>query len=89
MNTKLCVEVANQAMAEIHAHFKHSGHNLGSEGDKNFSPIHLLVFSFATKNLKMIVSSSNIIVAPLKETIFFENMVTYFEQVIFSFFLLL
>ena len=75
-------------MAEIHVHSKHSGHNPGSEGDKYFLPVHPLVLSFATENLKMMVSPSTVAVASLKEAKKFENMVTYFEQVTFRFFML-
>jgi hypothetical protein len=34
MNTKSCVEVAKQAMAEIQVHLKKIGHNPESEDDK-------------------------------------------------------
>ena len=88
MNTKSCVEVANQAIAEIHVHSKHSGHNPGSDGDKYFLPVHPLVFSFATKNLKNIVTPSTVVVASIKEAKKFENMVTYFEQITYRFFIL-
>ena len=83
INTKSCVEVTKQAMAEIHVHSKHSGHNPGSEGDRYFLPVHLLILSFTTDNLKMMVSYLIVAVASLKEAKKFENMVTYFKQVTF------
>ena len=83
MNTKSCVEVAKQAMAEIHVYSKHSGHNLESEGDKYFLTVHHLVLLFATENFKMMVSPSTVVVASLKEAKNFKNIVTLFEQVIF------
>ena len=88
MNTKSYVKVAKQAMAKIHVHSKHSGYNPGSEVDKYFLPVHFLVLSFATKNLKMMVSHSTVAIASLKEAKKFENMVAYFEQVTFRYFIL-
>lgn len=67
MNTKSCIKITMQVTAEIHVHSKHSGHHPGSEGDKYFLPVHDLVLSFATKNLKMIVSPSTVDVASLKK----------------------
>ena len=46
------------------------------------------MISFATENFKMMVSPSTIVVASLKEAKKFENMVTYFEQVLYQFFIL-
>ena len=66
MNIKSCVEVAKQAIAEIHMCSKHSGYNPGSDGDKYFLPVHPLVLSFATENLKWMVSPSIVAVASLK-----------------------
>ena len=67
MNTKSCIKITMQVTAEIHVHSKHSGHHPGSEGDKYFLPVHDLVLSFATENLKMIVSPSTVDVASLKK----------------------
>ena len=67
LNTKSCVEVAKQSMAEIHVHSKHSGYNQGSEGDKYLLPVYLSVFSFATENLKMMVSPSTVAIVLFKK----------------------
>ena len=81
MSTKSCVEVAKQAIAKIYVYSKHSGHNPGNDGDKYFLPVHPLVLSFATENLKIMVYPSIVVVASVKEAKTFKNMMTYFEQV--------
>ena len=86
MNTKSFIEVAKQAMSEIHVNSEYSGHNPGSESDKYFLAVYHLMLSFAIENLKMMVSLSTIVATSLKETKKFENMVIYFEQIIFQFF---
>ena len=85
MNTKSFIEVAKQTMAEIHVNSEYSGHNQGSDSDKYFLAVYNLMLSFATENLKMMMSLSTVVVTSLKEAKKFENMVTYFEQIIFQF----
>jgi hypothetical protein len=52
------------------------------------STFYPLVLSFAIENLKMMVSPSTVAVASVQEAEKFKNMVTYFEQVTFRFFIL-
>ena len=58
-----------------------------NERDKYFLPVYHLVFSFVTGNLKMMVSSSTVVVASLKKQKI-KNIMSYFEQIIFQFFIL-
>lgn len=87
-NTYPYIKVGKKLMVEIHVHSKQSGHNLKkNERDKYFLPVYHLVFSFVTGNLKMMVSSSTVVVASLKKQKI-KNIMSYFEQIIFQFFIL-
>ena len=84
---KKCSTTSKSCMeAQIFIHSKHSGHNLGTEVDKMFLPVHLMVISFATENLKHMISTSTIALVFVREEMKMQAMVPDIEQTTYRFF---
>ena len=87
-NKKCSTTLESCMEAQIFVHLKHIGHNPGTEVDKMFLPSHPMVISFATENLKHMISTSTVALVSVREEIKMQAMVPDIEQTIYPFFLI-
>jgi len=74
--------------AQIFVHSKHSEHHLGTENDKMFLPVHPLVISFATENLKRMISTSTVALVSNREEKKMQASIPEVERTTYRFFLI-
>ena len=82
------IEGSSVGMATISFHIKHSGHQSGTDTNKQILPVHPIVASLAMENLKRMVSTSTIVLASKNEERLIMSIVGGLERVAFRFYLI-